>query len=74
MKMDFNLAGLRAAELTRFMIKPGNLKLFFPFIELPPEYVIIAASFASNVVLKDDETAWWAGWGPSVNQRYWPNA
>ena len=31
------------------MIKPGNLKPFSPFAELPLEYVIIAASFANRV-------------------------
>ena len=31
------------------MIKPGNLKPFFPFAELPPEYVIIVASFTNRV-------------------------
>ncbi len=31
------------------MIKLGNLKPFFAFAELPPEYVIMAASFANRV-------------------------
>jgi HD-like signal output (HDOD) protein len=37
------------------MIKPGSLKPFMPFTELPPEYVIIAASFADQIILKDNE-------------------
>ena len=34
-------------------IKPGRLTPFFPFTELPQEYVIIAANFASNIVVDD---------------------
>jgi hypothetical protein len=37
------------------MIKPGSLKPFMPFTELPPEYVIIAASFAEQITLEDKE-------------------
>ena len=38
------------------MIKPGSLKLFYPFAEMPPEYVIIAANFARIVAVEDGET------------------
>ena len=36
-------------------IKPGTLKPFFPFAQLPPEYVIITANFASLVSVEDGE-------------------
>jgi HD-like signal output (HDOD) protein len=37
------------------MIKPGSLKPFLPFAELPPEYVIIAANFASEIEIGHGE-------------------
>ena len=38
------------------IIKAGSLKPFFPFTELPPEYVIIAAKFADQVDIADGES------------------
>ena len=38
------------------LIKAGSLKPFFPFAELPPEYVIIAANFADQKEIADGET------------------
>lgn len=43
-------------EPTKPIIKPGNLKPFFPFAELPPEYVIVAANFASKVIVDGGES------------------
>jgi HD-like signal output (HDOD) protein len=42
-------------EPSKPIIKPGSLKPFFPFAELPPEYVIIAANFATIVNVEDGE-------------------
>ena len=36
-------------------IKPGVLKPFMPFHEMPPEYVIVAAKFADTLKAKDGE-------------------
>ncbi len=35
--------------------KPGNLKPFFPFAEMPPEYVIVASRFAATCSADDQE-------------------
>ena len=35
--------------------KPGNLKPFFPFADMPPEYVIVASRFAATWVVDDQE-------------------
>lgn len=35
--------------------KPGNLKPFFPFAEMPPEYVIVASRFAATREVGDRE-------------------
>jgi HD-like signal output (HDOD) protein len=42
-------------EPTKPIIKPGSLKPFFPFAELPPEYVIIATNFARSVSVAANE-------------------
>ena len=36
--------------------KPGHIKPFFPFTELPPEYVIVVASFADTLDVADGAT------------------
>ena len=38
------------------IIKPGSLKTFSPFADLPPEYVIIAANFADQITIADGDT------------------
>lgn len=35
--------------------KPGNLKPFFPFADMPPEYVIVASRFAATWAADDQE-------------------
>lgn len=35
--------------------KPGNLKPFFPFADMPPEYVIVASRFAATRAAGDQE-------------------
>lgn len=35
--------------------KPGNLKPFVPFVDMPPEYVIIASRFAATRTVGDQE-------------------
>lgn len=42
--------------MTMNHVKPGSLKAFSPFDELPPEYVIVAASFATEVRFDDGGT------------------
>ena len=38
------------------IIRAGSLKTFWPFADPPPEYVIIAANFAEQIIIADGET------------------